>query len=101
MLYALPDRAPPQEVLRITSKALFSTASFVAHGHVLITTVHYPPDYPWDARLNIIGGRPLERLACRLSNGSLENTVAVELLSGFDAGSLNCAAVAREAVATD
>jgi len=98
MLYELSDRAPPQEVLRVTSPAFFTAASFVAGGHVLIAVVHHPPSYWWEATVYVIGGTPLQRLACLLGNGSLDETVAVELLRGYDADPLGCEAVAEEAV---
>ena len=96
MLYELGDQAPPQEILRLTSPALFAAASFVAGGHALITVVDHPPAYWWDSTLYVIGGAPLQRLACLLGGGSLEDTVAIELLRGFNPDTLGCEAVDRE-----
>ena len=96
MLYELRDQGPPQEILRLTSPAHFAAASFVAGGHALITVVDHPPSYWWDATLYVIGGAPLQRLACLLGGGQLEDTVAVELLRGFNPDTLGCGAVDEE-----
>lgn len=95
MLYEVNDGARPQEVLRLTSPTSFTAASFVADGDALVTITHHPPAYWWDAAVQIVGGAPLERLACLLGHGSLDDTVAVDLLSGFDPDELGCEAVAR------
>lgn len=108
VVYSLPDRAPPQEILRlgagwsgiwaasgIGTSAVFTSASFAAEGNVLVATVHYPPAYNWDIALHVVGGRPLQRLSCRLSQGSLDDTVAVELLRDYDTNALGCEAVHR------
>ncbi len=90
ILYEVTDKGEPQELLRLPSPGWFWAASFVGDGDVLVTAVVFPPSYSMEVTLNVIGGLPLERLACRIAQGSLDGTAAVRLLDTAEAEALAC-----------
>jgi hypothetical protein len=84
VLYDLSTPSAPRVVATIPGSEVFTGASFAAGGDVLITSETTPHGSFVHVRVQVLGGPPLQRLACILGAGSLNDTNAMQLLSADD-----------------
>lgn len=91
ILYEVSDPRSPRQLLRMTSDALFGAASFAAGSNLLITAVVSPPNYLIQVQATVVDGPPLDRLACLVGGGSLQDTIATQLIGKRARSRLQCA----------
>lgn len=89
-LYSLRPGRPAEELITFETFDFFTAASFLGSGDVMLTLEESPQGDFGVVRLHVIGGIPLSGIACRVSEGTLVDTVAEDLLTLEQLGELEC-----------